>query len=236
MFSLVSFSTAVNSPPVHEEFNPRRNRTYAYLFNEPIDNAMAIGDQAIIDMTSVPWKAMGIVTYDRYLNARKRAFELAGIDENDPEDDTRRFSFYRGLGVAVRRTGNTEQRVYIPFGSLRNFVEQNSGYRFEDWKEIMPNSGSKLHSALLGRAFFKADSKSQGGDEDGTVDNIEWSSALNQMGYRTMEYEVAKLLGNNTVPREELERLVADMRTNPDYLSAPIIIPTSKLEAYVSSN
>lgn len=43
LFSLVSFSTAVNSPPVHEEFNPRRNRTYAYLFNEPIDNAMAIG-------------------------------------------------------------------------------------------------------------------------------------------------------------------------------------------------
>jgi len=95
--------------------------------------------------------------------------------------------------------------------------------------------GFKLHSILLGKAFFKADSESQEGNEDGIVDNVEWSKALNRMGYRTMEHEVTELSGHNN-PREELERLVADMRTNPDYLSVSDVIPMSRLEAYFSAN
>ena len=235
-FSFTALNMHITSAPIYEEFNPRRDKSHlSHIFNESVDNAIAISGQAIIDGASVPWEVYRLVTHDKYLDTRNRAFEIAGINESHPEDDANRFSFYRKLRVSVRGTNNPNQRVYVPFDNLRNFIEQNSDYRFEYLEEIIPTTGFKLRSTLLGKAFFKADSKSQGGNEDGIVDNVEWSNALNQMNYRTMEYDVTTLLSHSN-PREELERLVADIRTNPNYLNTPDILPISRLELYISSN
>jgi len=153
-------------------------------------------DSFFLRIFSYPYTVRGIVNWARYDVVRQKAFEIAGIDENNPEHDEKRFRFYRDIGVAVRQEDDDTHEIYICFEDLRTYIQKNSDFKikgWENWKDNIPETGRKKWAYLLGKVFYKADSSSQGGNEDGVVDNKEWNVALNDMGYNTLEDFVSKL-------------------------------------------
>jgi len=144
------------------------------------------------------------------------------------------------MGFAVRKTYDLTKGIYIPFKDWKNFIEKNAQYRIKGWDKwfelgLTDDQNIKSYKSLLGRSYFKADSKSESGNEDGIVDDVEWSRALNKMGYRDI-YSVVKEAMKEFYKlkpqdsKENLERSVRDAITN-----VPNKIPKEKLEVYISS-
>jgi len=153
-------------------------------------------DSLVLKILSYPYTVRGIVNWARYDRVRQKAFEIAGIDESNLEHDEKRFRFYRDIGVAVRQEDDDTHEIYICFEDLRTYIQKNSDFKikgWENWKDNMPETGRKKWAYLLGKVFYKADSSSQGGNEDGVVDNKEWNLALNKMGHYTMDDLLSKL-------------------------------------------
>lgn len=72
-----------------EEFNPKRRTEEVLLFNNKHANKAI---EILFNACSYPWKKIGVVDEDRYLSVRSKAFEIAGIDENNPKGDLNRFN------------------------------------------------------------------------------------------------------------------------------------------------
>ena len=243
LISMIATTSLTQFIPIaYEEFIPRKRIEITYHPQQMLSNGLETSGRALISVSSYPLELSNLVTFDRYEAVRNKAYEIAGVDENNPEDDAKRFQLYRQLGFAVKKTNDVYNGIYIPFEVWRKFIEQNSNQRVagaDKWYEGIP-SMAKYYSTLLGRAFFKADSKSQGGNEDGIVDAIEWVNALKQMGYTTIDTVLAEITKQFKDPedlRAELQRIITETRTNPNFLfdTPPKLLPRSRLENYVSS-
>lgn len=241
MYGLVTFvggSTNCNMPAMREEFNPRK---YVERKKDNIEKTMSFLEEHCGDVfTAVfnaPWRAMNMVTMERYIDLRKKAFEIAGIDEKNPAHDAKRFQFYRQLGIAVRDTNDVMDAAYIPFETLKAYVEKNSEYKVdEEWKDIVMDDSYKERCLVQGKAFFKADA-----DENGVADNKEWKQAMHEMGYRSqeeiLESFAEKLHGKTKEElKTELEEMVKKSKKDSKYLTGniPEEIPISKLKEYIS--
>ncbi|MBI2558191.1 hypothetical protein HYW20_02620 [Candidatus Woesearchaeota archaeon] len=154
----------------------------------------------------------GRVTKDRYLEVRNKAFEIAGIDENNPKDNEKRFKLYRQLGFAVRKTDNNGFGIHIPYSAWKDFVERNSSEKVPMLSEI----GATKRYTDLGHFLFDADSKSNKGNENGFVNDKEWLNALRQEGYTTIEDIVKQTMRGSrmNISREGLKSLLRDTHIN----------------------
>ena len=187
-----------------------------------------------------PWIKNGYVTPERYTEVRTKALEIAGIDERNPLHDKRRFELYRQLGFAVSRDEYGRRGTYISFQVWKQFIERNSTFRNPEWDQLHEpetNSGGKYNGQLLGKVSYKADSRAQGGNEDGVVDRLEWNKALTAMGYTTIddliEQIIEKVKTNLPELRIELEDTIKNIKKGDRIADADTIPPTRKLEAYL---
>ena len=198
----------------------------------------------IIKAIEFPWRKMGYVMPDHYREIRARAFQIAAIDENNPSHDKRRFELYRALGFAVLREGDGSRGIYIPFKVWRDFIEANSSFRNPEWNQLAePDSkrGSKYEGTLNGKVFYKTDSRSQGGNEDGVVDNLEWGRALKVMGYTTVDKLVDEIIervkANGPQLKQQLTQTIRNVKKNDrlvaDFDTMP---PIRTLEEYLNKN
>lgn len=253
LLSFVAFATSVENNCRHEQFNPRKNeavtkkeltgleKSVIGFLKSEAGQSLGMG---VLKAAEAPWKSMGFVTSGRYNAVRDKAFEIAGIDENNPKHDTKRFMFYRQLEVAVSDTNKFSDYVYIPFEKLKNYVEKNSSYKLEgwdEWKEVIEENSYKEKVVSLGKAFYKADSKAQNGNEDGVVGIIEYKRMINQMGYRTQEDIInglAKRLEGKKAEslKAEISDMISKAEKNPAYIhsNVPNTIPLQKLKEYLT--
>ena len=195
-FSFITLFTTYDIKSKIEEYNPRI-RQERNIIGKKADKDFENVAQHVYDFSMFPWKRTGLATHERYLETRLKSLDLAGIDEMNSTHDANRFSLYRNLGFAVRQSDRLEQGIYIPFSAWRDYLRKNSGMDIKDLDKLTEMLGDKKnYSILLGRAFFKADSKKEGGNEDGVADNFEWGQALRQMSYYTLEDIVSKVIGS----------------------------------------
>lgn len=195
---------------------------------------------AITRAAEAPWKMMGYVTPDTYREARAKALQIAGIDENNSSHDKQRFEFYRQLGFAVIRTEDGRRGIYIPFIAWREYIKQNTSFRNPEWdqlKDLTSKPSEKYRGFLRGKVFFKADSKAQGGNEDGIVDDLEWNRALEAMGYTPVESIVDQIIekakANSPELKAELGQTIRTMLKSEKVADLDTRIPITTLEAYL---
>jgi len=231
--SLVGGSLTVGQGAAYEHFNPRKVRQHN---QEMIDRAKQDGEVVTIEGSLVkaaefPWKMFGFVTSHQYLEARTKAFEVAGIDENNPLHDPKRFHLYRQLGFAVLQSEDRDAGIYVPFRAWVDYIEGNSSFRNSEWtgsREL--KLGGKVAGQLRGEAFFKADSTSQSGNGSGVAERTEWNRALNTMGYTTMDDlidEVRRVVESDNLNfRESIPDSLVDLNSS---------IPNLKLEEFIRS-
>ena len=225
--------------PQYEEFNPKRIERKKPIVYRVLD-ATLINP---VDYTLL--KVFGNVTPAKYRAIRDKALEIAGVDEFNPADNVKRFSLYRQLGVAVRETEDAGKRIYIPIEVWVDFITKNGGFDTDKWKKLRDeynNYSFKACPILLGKAFFNADSKSQGGNEDGRVDDSEWKNTLPQIGYMTIEdvvNDITARVRGGSFSKEDLKDLMRKITASPDDSvtcnTSELVIPPKGLEAYVSS-
>ncbi|MBL7100742.1 MAG: hypothetical protein ISS23_02185 [Nanoarchaeota archaeon] len=186
-----------------------------------------------------PWEKMGYINSEKRKAIRNKAFEIEGIDEYNPEHNKKRFAFYRKMGIAVREKNDLP--VSITLKNLKELIEKKSDYRIPGWDNLEKHYSEEGILYVRGQAFFKADSKSEGGDEDGVANGTEWKKALNKMGYiieeDAIEETALRLKGKDSKElKEEIKELIKEVKKNPDYFgNVPKFVPTEKLKKYIFS-
>ncbi len=215
--SFGAYTIRVNTDVQVEQYNQSATSPNLDSDKEAADKVMGF----VGDVVSYPVKARGYMTPDRYRAVRHMAFEVAQIDDKSPADDTQRFLLYRELGAAVRMNDEPGSGIYIPSSHFRKYVKDHTGNKpekFDKWREFTNISGTvsldESRAAVLGKAYLKADSKSQSGNENGVVDDTEWARALKQMGYNTIEYQLMQASKQSAEQsKKELEAIVAGLET-----------------------
>jgi hypothetical protein len=189
--------------------------------------------------TSWPYKHW-IATMPDYDEALDKAFALAKIDPQNPNDDQKRFQFYRELGYAVNQNNDFKDVFCIAYKDLVAYVNAHDPTDQIHLKEEFVTP-AKTWRILLGKTYFKADSRAAGGNEDGVVSSAEWNNALHKMGYATLDdvtdEAYAQLQGlDKTQFREKLEKLIQKNALNASFLkgTVPDLIPDSVLNAYLN--
>jgi len=227
MFTLMIGQVIVNGSEVYEHHNPRAVEARSQSRRKDVkkDPIITLTDKVepymmpIVRAAEAPWRKMGYVMPEHYKAARVKAFQIAGIDENNPLHDKKRFELYGQLGFAVLRDEDGSRGIYIPFKVWKDFVERNSSFRNPEWNQLIePESknGGKYTGTLMGKVFHKADSKAQGGNEDGVADNLEWNRALKAMGYTTVDDLVDEIIervkANSPELKAELRQTVRSVQ------------------------
>lgn len=241
MISVIAVTSAIETPWATERqsrMQPRRADPPSPAIERIVETIIPVS-QAIWRAADWPWEQAGIATSTQYLRARSAAFDAARIDPENPEDDPRRFSFYREIGIAVRHG----ESAYVPFESWTGYLERQ-GKGDPLWRELeehFSERSTKERYSLLGKAFYKADSAGSGGNEDGVVDDGEWGAMIRSMGYRTREdtvEEVARKLeaaASKGTLQEEVQGLSAAVAEDPSHLlgDVPEQIPLTVLREYI---
>ena len=248
MLTLLMGQIVVNSSEVYEYHNPRavEQRTQNRRGNVKKDAVLTLMDKVepymmpIVRATEAPWRKMSYVMPEHYKQARAKAFQIAGIDENNPLHDKKRFDLYRQLGFAVLRDEDGSRGIYIPFKVLKDFIEKNSSFRNPEWDQLLEpetTSGGKYTGTLMGKVFHKADSKAQGGNEDGVADNLEWNRALKAMGYTTVddiiEDIIQKVKANSPELNAELRQTIRSVKKGDKIADFDTGLPTRTWESYL---
>lgn len=248
LFSLMAFNLNVSAPPSVERFTYQQTQEAA---QEPsavvtIVEYMLPVSNAIWLAADKPWEWMGVATYHQHIQARDTAYDIAGIDPQNPADDEKRFALYRDLGVAVRDTEDSTYRgVLVPFQSWVGYIRDNSSVdvnRWEGLQDIVAEGSWKEYVAALGTALARADTAYPESDANGVVDDDEWNWMLRDMGYRTPrdavrevtgQFELAAERGPGAV-RYNAQDILARLAEDPAYVvgDVPEKIPVSKLKSY----
>lgn len=249
ILALTTGTSIVNQSEIYEHHNPRAVEQRAQSRREGIKKdhtVITLMDKVgpymmpIVRAAEAPWRKMGYVMPEHYKQARAKAFQIARIDENNPLHDKRRFEFYRQLGFAVLRDEEGSRGVYIPFKVWKDFIEQNSSFRNSEWDQLIEpesKSSGKYTGTLLGKVFHKADSKAQGGNEDGVADNFEWNRALKAMGYTTVDDIVDEIIervkANSPELKSELRQKVRSVQRSDKVADFDTRLPTRTWESYL---
>ncbi len=177
----------------------------------------------IHDSFALPYRLSGIPTAEDHLSLRRQVFNQEGIDPTNPDDNEKRFELYRSLGYAVRDPTIIQNNIKIPFEAWNSYISNQTFTPSKLLTRKFPILSGKIifvaiPSEINGRINFKADSESQGGNENGVMELEEWDTALQKMGYITPSSLAQQITNGVGMTANELESLLEETTNNPNYV------------------